>query len=77
MLESVAKLLTLQTPQWEGNASELIFTVGLTDLQPNVLTRKLNVNVERLRNEYGICIETCRNNQGRLVKLTLCEPQEK
>ena len=41
------------------------------DIQPNVLTRKLNVSADRLWDEYGIRIETNRTHAGRMVKLML------
>jgi len=41
------------------------------DVQPNVLTRRLNVSADRLWNEYGIRIETKRTSVGRMARLTL------
>ena len=41
------------------------------DIQPNVLTRKLNVGVDRLWNEYHIRYESSRTHAGRNIKLTL------
>ena len=40
----------------------------------HVLTRYLNVNTERLFNEYGIAFESKRTHDGRLVTLTLANP---
>ena len=57
-----------------GSATELLDRLDGMDIQPNVLTRKLNVNADRLWNEYGIRIETSRTHAGRIVKLTLEEP---
>lgn len=69
LLEAVAKFLTPETPEWVGSASDLIDRLAEVDVQPNVLTRKLNVGADRLWNEYGILIETKRIHAGRLVKL--------
>ena len=71
LLESVAKLLTPGIPEWVGSASDLIDGLDEIDIQPNVLTRKLNVSADRLWNEYGIRIETKRTHAGRMVKLML------
>ena len=71
LLESVAKLLTPEAPEWVGSASDLIDRLDEIDVQPNVLTRKLNVGADRLWNEYSIRIETNRTHAGRMIKLTL------
>jgi len=71
LLESVAKVLTPESPEWVGSASDLIDRLDEKDIQPNVLTRKLNVSADRLWNEYGIRIETKRTHAGRMVKLML------
>lgn len=71
LLEAVAKLLKPEDPVWVGSASDLIDRLDEVDVQPNVLTRKLNVCADRLWNEYGIRLETKRTHAGRLVKLVL------
>jgi hypothetical protein len=73
LLEAVAKVLSLDSPEWIGSASELLEKLDGVDVQPNVLTRRLNVNADRLWNEYGIRIETNRTHAGRTIKLTLLE----
>lgn len=40
-------------------------------LLSHVLTRYLNINAERLFNEYSIAFESKRTHDGRLVTLTL------
>ena len=74
LLETVAKLLTQEVPEWSGTASELVGRLNDNDVQPNVLTRRLNVSADRLWNEYGIRIETKRTSAGRMVRLTLNLP---
>lgn len=71
LLEAVAKLLTPEAPEWIGSASSLIDGLDGMDIQPNVLTRKLNVGADRLWNEYGIRIESSRSHIGRTIKLAL------
>ena len=38
-------------------------------MQPNVLTRKLNVSVERLYLDYGIRYAASRGHNGRVISL--------
>lgn len=76
LLDAVAKLLTPDVPEWSGSASDLIDGLDGIEMQPNVLTRRLNVNSDRLWNEYSIRLETSRTHNGRMVKLTLVPSQE-
>jgi hypothetical protein len=71
LLESVSKLLSSESPEWVGSASELVGSLGGLEIQPNVLTRRLNVGADRLWNEYGIRYESSRSHAGRIVKLIL------
>ena len=41
------------------------------DMQPNILTRKLNIGMERLFMDYGIRYESKRGHSSRMIKLTL------
>lgn len=72
ILETVAKFINSDNPQWVGSPTELVLKLGL-DMQANVLTLKLNVNAGRLMNEYGIRYENKRCHEGRRVRLTLIE----
>ena len=65
------KLLTPESPQWKDSATSLIEALGGMDIQPNILTRQLNVSANRLWNEYGITIDIGRGNTGRWVDLML------
>lgn len=69
ILEAVADFLRIRDLQWHGSASELIAMLSL-EIQPNVLTRRLNVGAERLWNEYNIRYESNRNHIGRTIKLS-------
>ncbi len=69
ILEAVADFLRIRDLQWHGSASELIAMLSL-EIQPNVLTRRLNIGAERLWTEYNIRYESNRNHFGRTIKLT-------
>lgn len=75
LLEAVAKLLSPELPEWSGTASDLMDRLDGMDVQPNVLTRRLNVGADRLWNEHSIRIETKRTHAGRLVRLSLHQPE--
>ena len=76
LLAAIAGLLTPEIPEWLGSASDLIDRLDGMEVQPNVLMRKLNVNADRLWNEYGIQLKSIRTHEGRLVRLTLETPKE-
>jgi len=74
LLEIVSKIVTAESPEWVGSASELLIELNKIDeeieINPNVLMRKLNIGADKLWNEYGIRIENRRTHAGRIVKLT-------
>lgn len=70
VLEAVAKVVSEESPEWQGTASDLIALTGL-DMKPNTLTLRLNVNAGRLMSEYRIAYESSRTHAGRRVKLAL------
>ena len=70
ILDAVAALTAEEQPEWVGSPTELVNKLGL-DIQPNVLTKRLNVNAGRLQNEYGVRYENDRSHGGRFIKLTL------
>lgn len=69
ILEVIATFLSGDNIEWIGTATELLTHMRETELQANVLTRKLNVNVDILWNEYGISLETKRTHSGRKIHL--------
>jgi len=73
VLVCVAELLSLESPVWSGSASELVSSLGGLEIQPNVMTRRLNVGADRLLNKHGIRYECSRNRAGSFIKLTLNE----
>ncbi len=70
LLEVINQFLERSGGSWKGTSTELIGVLENMDLQPNVLTRKLNVSAERLFNEYGISYESRRNHDGRCICLS-------
>lgn len=67
LLERIAEIFSSDSKVWEGTPTELCGYLGV-DMQPNALTRKLNVNAGRLLDEYGIHYENSRNRNERRVK---------
>ncbi len=76
LLEAVSKMVSSESPEWSGSASELIDRLDGFDIQPNVLARRLNVGADRLWNDYGIRIESSRSHAGRTIKLILAERRD-
>lgn len=66
VLESISKIINAEMPEWTGTATELAEKLG-GNMSPNSLTRHLNVNADRLLNEYRICYENKRTNTSRQV----------
>ena len=53
---------------WNGSATELAAVLG-DDMQPNILTRRLNVKAGELRSEYGIEYTMKRTRNGSAISL--------
>lgn len=70
ILDAIANVLTEEQPLWQGTATELLEILPECELKPNKLTRKLNVNVGRLQDEYNIHYESSRSHDGRIIKLS-------
>ena len=66
VLETVAKLVK---ESWCGSPTELAMLLQV-GMQPNTLTKHLNVNAGRLFEEYGVQYENTRNHAGRKITLT-------
>lgn len=71
LLQKLSSFLTVEQPLWQGTASELIDTLELIDITPNVLTRRLNVSVDELINRYGISLKCKRTHTDRLIVLEI------
>ncbi len=70
LLDKISKMVTPLEPKWTGTASDLLALISDMDLQPNTLTRRLNISVDRLMNEYGITYENSRTRNGSQIKLS-------
>lgn len=68
LLEAVNEMLTEDEPRWTGSASDLIQRLEL-DVQPNALTRKLNVKAGTLLNDYAIRYENTHTRSGSRISL--------
>ena len=66
ILKAVAKMMTDQN--WTGTPSQLVEDLGF-DIQPNTLSKRLNVKASQLENEYGIHYESKRTHAGRRIIL--------
>ena len=70
LLEAVAALVTDEQSAWRGTPTELVERLDM-DIQPNTLSKQLNVNAGRLLHEHSIRYENNRNHAGRCLTLTL------
>lgn len=66
VLETVAKLVK---ESWCGSPTKLAMLLQV-GMQPNTLTKHLNVNAGRLFEEYGVQYENTRTHAGRKITLT-------
>lgn len=69
-LEQVAAILTSDHPEWSGSATELTDLLG-EPIQPNILTRKLNVKAGELLEQYGVEYKSKRTSGGSFLSLRL------
>ncbi len=69
LLEAIAMVVIEEQTEWKGTATELLEQLQNVELQPNVLTRKLNISVEHLLLEYNIQYESIRGHAGRIITL--------
>ena len=69
VLEAVNEMLTAEEPTWTGSASDLIKRLTL-DVQPNALTKKLNVSNGKLLNDYSIRYTNTHTRSGSRICLT-------
>jgi len=68
LLKEISSLLTVDSPQWSGSATELAALLH-EEIQPNILTRRLNVKSSELLNEYQIRYSCKRNRNGSFISL--------
>ena len=68
ILEAISEIVNADNSLWEGTPTQLT-EILKSDIPPNALTRKLNVNAGRLYNEYGISYTNKHTHGGRLIRL--------
>lgn len=68
LLERIDALLTEDRPVWNGSATELVALLQ-EDIQPNILTRRLNVKAGELLIEYQIEYAMKRTRNGSSISL--------
>ena len=67
---TLSQFLAGRNAEWSGSASDLIRELNLT-VQPNTLSRKLNVRAGTLLNDYNIRYENIHGRSGSQIKLSL------
>lgn len=67
LLDEIAELVLKENSYWEGSATELASLVKV-EVQPHVITRKLNVLAGRLYAEHGIYFRSERTHEGRKLR---------
>ena len=72
--EPVAKQLPESGMQWQGRPSQLAELLGL-EISPVALTKRLNVNADRLMQDYGIRYQWRRSHEGRIITLQKLEQE--
>ena len=66
-LDEIAELVMKDNPYWEGSPTALVALMNV-DIQPHVITRKLNVLAGRLYAEHGILFRSERVHEGRKLR---------
>ena len=69
LLERIAELINEANPSWSGTPTELCNYLSF-DIKPSAITQKLNVNVNRLKDEYKLAYHYKRTHEGRKITLT-------
>lgn len=67
-LKRVVEILTATAPEWNGSATELAVLLQ-EEMQPNILTRQLNVKAGELLSEYGVEYTVKRTRNGSAIRL--------
>ena len=69
LLERIAEKVNETNPSWEGTPTELCDFLSF-DIKPSAITQKLNVNINRLNDEYKIAYHYKRTHDGRKITLS-------
>ncbi|MFV0441692.1 MAG: AAA family ATPase [Lachnospirales bacterium] len=70
LLDKISEYIMKNNNEWCGTASDLLVELEIYDIQPNFFSRQLNVNIERLQNDYSIYLSSKKTNKGRVLTLT-------
>lgn len=75
LLEQVAALVSGENKIWRGSATQMLqdLNISTDDMKPHILTRRLNVKVDRLYQDYGIYYHNKRVNKGSDITLQKLE----
>ncbi len=68
LLEKVASLLTEESAEWEGRASDLVEALQV-DIQPNTLTKRLNIKAGMLKDDFHVLYSSKRTRNGSYIRL--------
>lgn len=68
LLECIAEKINSDHQTWCGTPTELCDYLSV-DIKPNTITQKLNVNINRMMNEYQIIYQHKRTHDGRRITL--------
>lgn len=68
LLKKIAAVVMADQPVWQGSATEL-HSLLQKNIQPNILTRQLNVKAGDLLNEYQIEYTMKRTRTGSAIRL--------
>lgn len=68
LLDKISAVITENNPVWNGSATELVSLLK-EDIQPNILTRRLNIKAGELLNEHGIEYTMKRTRNGSSISL--------
>lgn len=68
LLDRIAERIKADNLQWSGTPTELCEYLAV-GIKPNAITQKLNVNVNRLMDEYKIAYHYQRTHDGRKITL--------
>lgn len=72
VLAAVAALVTEERPEWNGTATDLAAALGL-DIQPNALTKRLNVRAGKLLLDFHIGYTNTHIRTGSRIRLAWVE----
>ena len=72
VLEAVVALVTAERPEWNGTATDLAAVLGL-DIQPNALTKRLNVRAGKLLLDFHIGYTNTHIRTGSRIRLVWVE----